>query len=196
MTRPLLLSFGLLVTLSLAGSISAFLHSTRVGSIAWSNAVIYSRFTLKSPRGYRPFQLSNEDPHASTEEATAENSDLLLDPDIAGKFKILTCSSTACAAKRKSLNIDQYSTFSAFYTRAKERAPAVRVEECPCLGACKKAPCVGIEHDDFEGSVALDGMTESEFSERVFHGILFDEDADRIWSAVENAIQLMAQEEE
>jgi hypothetical protein len=191
MKRPLLLSFGLLVTLSLAGSTSAFLHSTRVGSVIWSN-VVYGRFTLKSPRrGYRPCQLSN-DTHASTEVAT----DFLSHPDIAGKFKVLTCSSTACAAKRKSFNLDEYSTFSAFYTRAKERAPAVRVEECPCLGACKEAPCVGVEHDDFEGAVALDGMTQSEFSERVFHGILCEEDADRVWSAVENAIQVMAQDEE
>ncbi len=29
------------------------------------------------------------------------------------------------------------------------------------------APCVAVEHDDFVGSVALDGMTDREFADRV-----------------------------
>jgi hypothetical protein len=120
----------------------------------------------------------------------------LLDPSVAGKFKILTCSSTSCSQKRASHNLDQYSTFSAFYVRVKGRAPSVRVEESPCLGSCKEAPCVGIEHDDFIGPVALTDMTESEFSVRVFHRVLLDDDVDRVWSAVEEAIQLMAAQDE
>jgi argininosuccinate lyase len=34
------------------------------------------------------------------------------------------------------------------------------------------------------------------FASRRFHGVITEEDADRIWSAVENAIKTMAEEEE
>ena len=131
----------------------------------------------------------------AAEEASISESPLL-NPLVAGKFKVLTCSSTSCAAARKKLNQDEFSTFSAFYTRIEDRAPSVQVEESPCLGSCKQAPCVGIEHEDFEGPVSLEGMTESEFSERVFHRVVFEEDADRVWGAVENAIRVMAEQEE
>lgn len=116
--------------------------------------------------------------------------------EAAGKFKVLACSSTSCAAKRKALNLDQFSTFSAFYSKIQENAPTMTIEESPCLGSCKFAPCVGVEHEEFEGPVSLDGMTPSEFSQRVFHGVLFDDDVDRVWSSIQNAIQVMAEEEE
>jgi hypothetical protein len=57
------------------------------------------------------------------------------------------------------------------------------------------APCVAIEHEDYEGTVALQGMTESEFSDRVFHNILTEQDAARVWNSLENAILVMSQEE-
>jgi len=105
--------------------------------------------------------------------------------------------STSCSRRRKELGLEPLSTFAAFYSRAKDGgAPSVRVEEGPCVGSCKNAPCVAIEHDDFIGNVSLEGMTESEFSDRVFHNIISEEDADRVWSCVENAIQVMAEEEE
>ena len=119
-----------------------------------------------------------------------------LDEEVASKFKVLTCSSTSCAAKRKVLDMDEYSTFSAFWTRIEDNAPTVQVEESPCLGACKKAPCVAIEHEEYEGTVSLEGMTDNEFSDRVFHRIITEEDADRVWSCVENAIMIMAEEED
>ena len=115
-----------------------------------------------------------------------------LDPSVASKFKIITCSSNSCASKRKSLQMDEFSTFSAFWTRIQDGCPAVRLDESPCLGSCKNAPCVAIEHDDFVGTVSLEGMTESEFSERVFHKIIREQDADRVWEAVEKAIHIMA----
>ena len=119
-----------------------------------------------------------------------------LPPDVAGKFKILTCSASSCAKKRKALGQDEFSTFSEFYMRAKELAPTMAVEETSCLGCCKAAPCVAIEHEDYEGPVSVEGMTPSEFSDRVFHSICFDEDFDRVWSAVENAVMVLAAEEE
>ena len=78
------------------------------------------------------------------------------------KFKILTCMSTACSRKRESLGMDNLSTFGAMYSRAS--SSRVEVEEGPCIGSCKKAPCVSIEHEDFFGSVALEGMTADEFA--------------------------------
>ena len=81
----------------------------------------------------------------------------------AAKFKILTCTSTACAKKRKVFMMDEYATFGAFFARSKESGGEVSVEESPCLGSCKNAPCVAVEHEDYEGTVALKGMTDDEF---------------------------------
>ena len=78
------------------------------------------------------------------------------------KFKIVTCMSTACSRKRRSLGMDDLSTFGAMYSRASDSR--VKVEEGPCIGSCKKGPCVAIEHEDFVGTVALEGMTADEFS--------------------------------
>jgi len=86
---------------------------------------------------------------------------------VASKFKIVTCTSTSCAKKRANLNLDEYATFGAFYERTSDSP--VSVEESPCLGSCQKAPCVGIEHEDYEGTVALEGMTADEFSASCFH---------------------------
>jgi (2Fe-2S) ferredoxin len=95
------------------------------------------------------------------------------------------------------LGQDEYATFSALYTRIKESEfPNVEVEETSCLGGCKLAPCVAIEHEDFVGSVAVEGMTTEEFGARIFHKIVTESDADRVWSSVENAIRIMAAEEE
>jgi hypothetical protein len=99
----------------------------------------------------------------STLEATSNND--LSDEVIAEqeeKFKIVTCMSTACSRKRESLGMDNLCTFGAMYSRAS--SSRVEVEEGPCIGSCKKAPCVSIEHEDFFGNVALEGMTADEFA--------------------------------
>lgn len=77
--------------------------------------------------------------------------------------------STSCCKKRKDLGLDSLATFAAFYSRSKGggEEPTIVVEEGPCLGVCKKAPCVAVEHEDFVGSVSLEGMTDGEFSDRV-----------------------------
>jgi len=115
------------------------------------------------------------------------------DPACAMQFKVLTCSATSCSAKRSSLGLDEYSTFSAFFERIEDRIPEMRVEETSCLGSCKKAPCVAIEHDEYEGTVALEGMDSFEFSDRVFHRVIDEGDADRVWACVENAVQVMSE---
>ncbi len=118
------------------------------------------------------------------------------DLSIAGKFKIVTCSAASCANKRSALCMDPYSTFSALYTRIRDSDfPNVQIEETSCLGRCRFAPCVAVEHDDFDGTVALEGMTWSEFNARVFDEIITDEDADHVWACVDNAIRTMEQED-
>lgn len=109
------------------------------------------------------------------------------------KFKIVTCMSTACSRKRSSLGMDSLCTFSALYTRASDSR--VQVEEGPCMGSCMKAPVVSIEHKDFFGSVALEGMTADEFESDAFLNVVTEEDADRVWLCVENAVQVMVEAE-
>ena len=127
--------------------------------------------------------------------ANAIPMDIDVDQDVARKFKIVTCSSTACSKKRTVLGLDEFSTFAAFWSRSQERTSlTVQVEESSCLGSCKQAPCVGILHEDFEGAVALEGMDQTEFNAKVFQRIVTEDDADRVWSSVENAIMAMAEE--
>lgn len=70
------------------------------------------------------------------------------------------------------------------------------IEDGGCQGGknCKMGPCVAILHDDFDGNVALEGMNSNEFLEHVFHSVLTDDDAARVWSCMENAITSMADE--
>jgi (2Fe-2S) ferredoxin len=114
------------------------------------------------------------------------------DPQVAQQFKVLTCSATSCSEKRKLLTMDPYATFSAFWGRSAD----IAVEEASCLGACRKAPCVAIEHEDYEGTVALVGMDDAEFANRVFHRIVTQDDADRVWGILENAVRVMAEQED
>jgi len=51
---------------------------------------------------------------------------------------------------------------------------------------------VAIEHDEYDGTVSLEGMTPNEFARRVFVDVQTETDADRIWSCVEHAIYVMA----
>jgi len=117
-----------------------------------------------------------------------------LDPDVASKFTILTCCSPACQSARKKLQMDEYATFSIFYERIAEKAQSVKIEESPCFGSCKNLqnlPAVGVAHEDYIGRVSLLGMSEAEFSDRAFHSVVSEDDADRVWSAIENSIRLM-----
>lgn len=94
------------------------------------------------------------------------------------------------------LGLDEFATYGALYERKENaKAPDVTVEESSCLGSCKMAPCVAVEHEDFSGTVSLEGMTSAEFQGKVFHNIFTEDDVDRVWGCVENAIQVLAQEE-
>jgi len=115
------------------------------------------------------------------------------DPDCAQKFKVVTCSATSCAKKRQVLGLDEYATFASFWERVQDGIPEMQVEETSCLGSCKKAPCVAIEHAEYEGTVALEGMDAFEFSDRVFHRVIDQGDVERVWDCVQNAVQVMSE---
>ena len=72
----------------------------------------------------------------------------------------------------------------------------VAVEQSSCLGWCKRAPCVAVTHDDYEGRIGLVGMDESEINQSMFFNVLWEEDAERIWNAVANAVRELDEEEE
>lgn len=115
------------------------------------------------------FIMSSNNDISETNVATTSDSNNTLDPDVASQFKILTCSSTSCSKQMKVLGLDEYALFSGLYER-KENAKVsqVQIEESSCLGCCKVGPCVGIEHEDYYGTVALEGMKPNEFKDRVF----------------------------
>jgi Thioredoxin-like [2Fe-2S] ferredoxin len=136
---------------------------------------LLSLTSLGSVEAFTPLHVSSRN-HRPNDGSMSQSSEVEqaitatspLDPKEAEKFKVLTCMSTSCCQKRKALGLDSLATFGAIYSRIHGgNAPTVRLEEAPCLGACKKAPCVAVEHDDFDGTVSLLGMTDDEFSSRV-----------------------------
>lgn len=129
-------------------------------------------FVLVLPSCIAAAFIGNCDPSPSRTfciSQTTADVEAIIDPAVAEKFRILTCSSTSCARKRQACGLDEFATFGAFYRRIKDgNVPSVQLEESPCLGNCKMSPCVAIQHEDFEGNVALDGMTGNEFTERLY----------------------------
>jgi hypothetical protein len=113
---------------------------------------------------------------------------------VARQFKIVTCSASSCTAMRKKLSLDEYATFTLLYERLVENKllHIIPIEETSCLGSCAMAPCVAIEHEDYDGTVALYGMNPSEFQLRTFHQVQHDSDAQRIWEILISSIQTMA----
>ena len=94
-----------------------------------------------------------------------------LDPTVAQQFTIQVCTSTSCTKKLNALGLDQYHVLGELYAKAQEAniESCVIIEDGGCRGGknCKFGPCVAILHEDFDGSVALEGMGSAEFRERV-----------------------------
>jgi len=140
----------------------------------------------------------------TTDTDTDTDIDTALDPEIAKCFTIKTCSSTTCAKRSKeTYGLDDYALFSGLYVRKEEASngdgscQSVKVEEASCMGRCQFAPCVAIEHDDYEGYIGLEeGMVGTELQYRVFENIVTEDDLDRVWGSVENAIRVMGEEED
>ena len=149
---------------------------------------------LHTTQSSRPSQ-SQASSTSTSESESASTTNSLAFNNTARQFTILTCSSTACAKTRKSLGLDPLATYTAFYARGQQELDGIRLAECPCLGACQQAPCVGIEHDDYLGTVALNGMEPAEFANRVFYRVVSDDDVDRVWKLLRQAIDAMAKQE-
>eukprot|EP00957_Ditylum_brightwellii_P038775 2930520-Ditylum_brightwellii.AAC.1 len=71
--------------------------------------------------------------------------------------------------------MDEYETFASLYSRKEEEEDSkdgqrlyanVKMEESPCLGSCQFAPVVAVEHEDYEGTVGLEGMDGLELNTR------------------------------
>ena len=143
-------------------------------TLAFSFTLQRCHHVVKSA-GNSPFssQLQARENESITEEVSLLDKEMMLDPEISSQFKILTCSSTACTKKCQAFGIDEYALFSGLYQRkenaANGSASQVVVEETGCMGKCKLGPCVGVEHEDYYGRVALEGMTSNEFRDQVFH---------------------------
>lgn len=121
-----------------------------------------------------------------------------LDKMTAQQFSIQVCTSTNCCRKMNQLGLDQYHMLGELYEKARlaNIEKDMIVEDGGCRGGknCKLGPCVAVMHEDFDGSVALEGMGQSEFNERVFHGVATQDDVERVWSCITNAIELMTVE--
>ncbi len=128
-----------------------------------------------------------------------DTSNKQLDKSTAQQFTIQVCTSTSCCKKLNNLGLDKYQVLGDLYEKARiENVEAdLIIEDGGCRGGknCGLGPCVAVLHEDFDGSVALEGMSHNEFNERVFHGVSMQNDVDRVWSCLANAINLMADEE-
>ena len=112
----------------------------------------------------------SKDSTNNNQDTMKKEEEILLDPTISSQFKIVTCSSTSCRKRMNSLGLDEYAILSGLYQRKEiAGAPEVTVEESSCLGGCKVGPCVGVEHEDYFGTVSLEGMEPNEFNDSIFH---------------------------
>ena len=92
-----------------------------------------------------------------------------LDPNIAKQFKVKICSSTSCEKSSKAFGLEEYALFSGIYERKNEvNLPMIEINEAPWMGCCKFGPCIGVEHEDYEGYVGLEGMESNEITPRIF----------------------------
>lgn len=126
--------------------------------------------SLSLSRSISTFSSLSMDSSNKNQETMKKDEAINLDPTIASQFKIVTCSSTSCRKRMNSLGLDEYAIISGLYQRKEEAdAPEVTVEESSCLGGCKVGPCVGVEHEDYFGTVSLEGMKPNEFNDSIFH---------------------------
>ena len=135
---------------------------------------------------------------AGDQDTVVSSSNKQLDKNTAQQFSIQVCTSTNCCRKMNQLGLDQYHILGEIYEKARlaNIEKDMIVEDGGCRGGknCRLGPCVAVMHEDFVGSVALEGMVQSEFNERVFHGVATQDDVERVWSCITNAIELMTDE--
>jgi len=87
--------------------------------------------------------------------------------EVCSLITIQVCTSSTCSNKRRALGHDDGFLITDFYEKVNNvGAHGITIEESNCLGQCKKGPCVSVNHEDYEGSVALEGMTPMEFNRK------------------------------
>jgi predicted metal-binding protein len=153
--------------------------------------------SLTTHSGSYFFSKSSEDDNNDQLEDLSSSPLLTADEILAARqFKIVTCNASSCATKRKKLRLDEYATYTLLYERLYQNQllDVISIEETSCLGSCSMAPCVAIEHEEYDGTVALMGMDPSEFQLRAFHQVVDHQDAQRIWDILLQSIKIMAQE--
>lgn len=157
-------------------------HSLFVENVNWTGRL---RYTSQRRQQYGR-QSSNSRNGTNNDNSNDDEKDY---SDYEQQFTIITCMSPSCGRKRNEFGLDPFATFGAMYARAnnggKDTTDAndndndtasstkVNVKEGPCLGACQYGPCIGIEHDEYNGCVALEGMTEEEFSNTVYVVVIY-----------------------
>jgi len=148
------------------------MKSFSVGLLSFSS-VLCSKSTTAfvttlHPKIFQPF-ASCELCSQPNDESEVQQQCTPLDSNTAKQFKIITCSLTACAKRTSSFGLDEYALYSGIYERKEDNlAPDVQIEEGPCMGKCQFGPCIGVEHEDYEGFVGLEGMKGDEIASRVF----------------------------
>ena len=119
-----------------------------------------------TPKTHAPFQLAS-----TIGDIPSSSSSSPLDPATASDFSIQVCTSTNCSKRLQQLGLDQYHILGEIYAKAQEQnvQESMIIEDGKCQGGknCKLGPCVAVLHNDFDGNVALEGMTSNEFTERV-----------------------------
>ena len=109
-------------------------------------------------------------------------------------MEIKVCQSSKCNLRRQKLDLPEYSLLSAIEDRVGSNP--ITVTPSSCLGKCSLAPCVAVTHEEYEGHIGLEGMTDVEVGNSVFVNCLWEEDADRVWNSVANGVRELAEEEE
>ncbi|GMI20856.1 hypothetical protein TrCOL_g13633 [Triparma columacea] len=118
---------------------------------------------------------------------------LPLDRKEASKFTLLACTGPKCTRANLSYSSDPEASFNLLADRLADTG--VEIEEVGCLGWCKRAPCVSVEHEEYEGRIGLEGMTDSEGAQKMFFGVVEGEGG-RIEEAVRGGIRQMMELED
>ena len=121
----------------------------------------------KTSRRYDTTSIVNQEESNPDDKPWVVSEDIRNLSDIGSKFTIHVCTSVSCTQRRRDFGLDEYFLLTSLYERMEGSGThGIKIEESNCLGQCKKGPCVSVEHDDYEGAVALEGMKPMEFNRR------------------------------
>ena len=132
------------------------------------------------------FLLSKRNPIADERKISeVRGGALTLDPEVCSKVKVQVCASTKCTRARRNAKQEDLALYLALSERA---GGMVEIEESPCLGWCKRAPCVAVTHDEYVGKIGFESMSESEKMQKTFFRVVGLDEADRVWDVIEEGL--------